>query len=77
MFSALLVVPPDAVSVRATLVEEEPVRVLEIAAPVVVTLDDKFPPDKEMSKPFIEPVTTLLLTAMSNIFPDVREPDAR
>jgi len=44
-FKAVFVVnPPDAVSVSAMLVEEVPVRVFAIVAPVVVVLENKLLP---------------------------------
>ena len=77
MFSALLVVPPDAVSVRATLVDEVPVRVFEIVAPVVVTTEVKLEPDSPMFSPTIEPLTFKLVVEISSSLPDVKEVEAR
>ena len=77
MFSALLVVPPDAVSVSALLVEKDPVRVFEIAAPVVVTIEVKLEPDSPMFNPTIEPLTFKLVVEISSSLPDVKEVEAR
>ena len=43
--SAVFVEPPDAVNVRAMLVEDVPVRVFEIVAPVVVVLENELVPE--------------------------------
>ena len=76
-FNAVFVVPPDAVSVSATLVDVEPVRVFEMRAPVVVTLLLIFPPVSAISLPIIEPDTAALEIAKLNIVPVVSEDDAR
>jgi hypothetical protein len=44
-FKAVFVDPPDAVSVSAMLVEDVPVRVFEIVAPVVVMLEKELVPE--------------------------------
>lgn len=77
MFSALLVVPPDAVNVSAMLVEEDPVRVFEIVAPVVVTIEVRLDPDSPMFNPTIEPLTLVLVVEISSSLPDVKEVEAR
>ena len=76
-FSAVFVVPPDAVSVSALLVEEDPVRVFEIVAPVVVTTEVKLEPDSPMFNPTIEPLTFKLVVEISSSLPVVKEVEAR
>jgi hypothetical protein len=76
-FSAVFVVPPLAVRVSALLVEEVPVRVFEIVAPVDVINELKLDPDRPMFNPIIEPLTLVLVVEISSSFPDVKEVEAR
>lgn len=77
-FSAVFVVPPDAVSVRAMLVLlDTNARVLENVAAVEVVDEAPLEPARDTFKAMGEVALVLPVTWISTIFPVVRVDDAR